>query len=134
MTQGERVKLIRRSEKINLTLEKFGEKIGIKKSAVSKIEKGENSLTDSNIKAICREFGVNEEWLRTGDGEMFKSLPEEDEVAAYVSELLEDANSPLCSVIVDIMKTFQELTPESQEALREFSGKLLKNIKKEKES
>lgn len=71
MTQGERVKEIRKSEKVNLTMEKFGERIGLKKSAVSLIESGKNALTDANIKSICREFGVDYMWLTTGDGEMF---------------------------------------------------------------
>ena len=71
MTQGERVKEIRKSEKVNLTMEKFGERIGLKKSAVSLIESGKNSLTDANTKSICREFGVDYMWLTTGEGEMF---------------------------------------------------------------
>ena len=69
MTQNERVREIRKS--LNLTMEKFGERIGIKKAAVSKIEKGENTLTDANIKSICREFSVDYLWLTTGEGEMF---------------------------------------------------------------
>lgn len=69
MTQNERVKEVRKA--LGLTLEKFGERLGIKKAAVSKIEKGENALTDANIKAICREFGVDYMWLTSGEGEMF---------------------------------------------------------------
>lgn len=69
MTQNERVKEVRNT--LGLTLEKFGDRLGIKKAAVSKIEKGENSLTDANIKAICREFSVDYMWLTTGEGEMF---------------------------------------------------------------
>lgn len=69
MTQNERVKEVRKT--LGLTLEKFGDRLGIKKAAVSKIEKGENSLTDANIKSICREFSVDYMWLTTGDGEMF---------------------------------------------------------------
>lgn len=69
MTQNERVKEVRKT--FGLTLEKFGDRLGIKKAAVSKIEKGENSLTDANIKAICREFSVDYMWLTTGEGEMF---------------------------------------------------------------
>lgn len=69
MTQNERVKEVRKT--LGLTLEKFGDRLGIKKAAVSKIEKGENSLTDANIKAICREFSVDYIWLTTGEGEMF---------------------------------------------------------------
>lgn len=73
MTQGERVKAVRKS--LGLTLEIFGAKIGLKKSGLSLIENGRNELTDSNAKAICREFGVNEDWLRTGVGDMF--IPED---------------------------------------------------------
>lgn len=69
MTRNERVKEVRKT--LGLTLEKFGDRLGIKKAAVSKIEKGENSLTDANIKAICREFSVDYMWLTTGEGEMF---------------------------------------------------------------
>ena len=69
MTQNERVKEVRKT--LGLTLEKFGDRLGIKKAAFSKIEKGENSLTDANIKAICREFSVDYMWLTTGEGEMF---------------------------------------------------------------
>ncbi len=69
MTQNERIKEVRKS--LGLTLEKFGERIGLKKSAVSLIENGKNSVTDANVKAICREFNVDYIWLTTGDGEMF---------------------------------------------------------------
>lgn len=69
MTQGERVKEVRKT--LGLTLNKFGEKLGVQKSAISKIEKGENNLTEANIKAICREFNVDYRWLTTGEGKMF---------------------------------------------------------------
>ncbi len=69
MTQGERVREIRKS--LGLTLEKFGEKLGVKKNAISQIETGRNSLTDQMTKSICREFGVDYIFLTTGEGEMF---------------------------------------------------------------
>lgn len=69
MTQGERVREVRKT--LDLTLEKFGEKLGIQKSAISKIERGDTNLTDTNIKLICREFNVDYIWLTTGEGEMF---------------------------------------------------------------
>ncbi len=74
MTQGERIRLIRKE--LNLTLEKFGEKLGVQRSAVSKIERGERGLTEQMVKAICREFNVNYDYLVDGDGEMFDDLPE----------------------------------------------------------
>ena len=69
MTQGERVREVRKA--LGLTLEKFGDKIGMKKNSVSQIENGKNNVTDANIKAICREFNVDYIWLTTGEGEMF---------------------------------------------------------------
>lgn len=69
MTQGERIREVRKS--FGLTLEKFGDRIGLKKNSVSQIENGKNELTDGNALAICREYNVNEHWLRTGVGEMF---------------------------------------------------------------
>ena len=59
MTQGERIKEIRKY--LQLTLEKFGEKLGVGKTAISKIENNERGVTEQMIKAVCREFDVNEE-------------------------------------------------------------------------
>ena len=73
MTEGERIKEIRKQ--CNLTLEAFGDKVGVGKQAISKLEKGENKLTSQMIKSICREFNVNYDWLVYGDGEMFSNLP-----------------------------------------------------------
>lgn len=73
MTQGERVREIRKT--LNLTLEKFGEKVGAKKNTMSAIETGRNSLTEQMAKSICREFNVNYDYLMTGEGDMFSNLP-----------------------------------------------------------
>ena len=74
MTQGERVRAIRSS--LDFSLEKFGKQLGVGRSAISKIEKGENSLTDQMARLICREYNVNYDYLMAGDGEMFDNLPE----------------------------------------------------------
>lgn len=69
MTENERIKQVRKS--INLTLEEFGAHIGITRAAMSKVENGRRNVTEQVRRAVCREFGVNEEWLLTGEGEMF---------------------------------------------------------------
>ena len=69
MTQGERIKEVRNS--LGLTLEKFGDRLGVTKVAISNIEKGNRNLTEQMTKSICREFGVDYMWLTTGEGEMF---------------------------------------------------------------
>jgi transcriptional regulator with XRE-family HTH domain len=69
MTQNERVKEVRKS--LGLTLEKFGERIGVTRGSMSNIENGNRNLTEQMTKSICREFGVDYIWLTTGEGEMF---------------------------------------------------------------
>jgi transcriptional regulator with XRE-family HTH domain len=71
MTENERIKMIRKSKEVNLTLEKFGARLGVTKTAISLLENAKTSVTDQMRRSICREFGVNEKWLRTGEGEMF---------------------------------------------------------------
>lgn len=81
MTIGERIKELRKS--LNLTLEEFGKKLGVGKTAISKLEKSERNLTDQMALSICREFNVREEWLRDGTGDMFEpaALDELDALA-----------------------------------------------------
>lgn len=88
MNEGTRVKEIRDS--LNLTMEKFGSALGVGKTAISKIEKGERSLTEQMAKAICREYSVNEEWLRNGTGEMFAARPIGDDLKAKIDYFLPD--------------------------------------------
>ncbi len=64
-----RIKSLR--EELHLTQKEFGEKIGITNTAVSKLEKKERLASDRVIRDICREFNINEEWLRTGQGEKY---------------------------------------------------------------
>lgn len=126
-----RIKQLRKE--LGLTQEKFGEKLGLKKNSISQIENGVNSLTEQLSLSICREFHVNQEWLRTGEGEMFIPVPEEDEIAAYVEDLLsDDGENELYNLIKSIMRTYNELSPKSQEVLRDASKKLVENLKKEK--
>jgi transcriptional regulator with XRE-family HTH domain len=127
-----RLKELRKIQK--LSQEEFGKRLGVGKAAVSKMELGTYNVTDPMIKLICREFTVNENWLRTGSGEMIKSIPEEDEVAAYVSELLEDnGENPLFTLIKEIMHTYNQLDNKSKTVLNDYIIKLLHNLNSKKE-
>ena len=112
MTQNERVNEVRKT--LGLTLEKFGDRLGIKKAAVSKIEKGENSLTDANIKAICREFSVDYMWLTTGEGEMFVETDDDfferiDRIMAGENETRKNMIKMLLYASDDDIKAFDRL-------------------------
>lgn len=118
-----------RKEILNLTLEKFGERLGVKKAAVSKWESGDN-VSPQMIKAICREFNVNEEWLRYGTGDMFV-IPE-DEDAVLVSELLDNPDNKFYRSVLNLVATYKQMSPASQKVLEEFAEKYLENEKNQK--
>lgn len=125
MTQGERVKEIRKS--LGLTTEKFGEKLGIQRSAVSKIENGRCSLTDANIKAIHREFNVDYIWLTTGEGEMFvdsddefrkkidRIMASEDDTRKILFKSLVDASDDDIAAIKQFIKNTAALFDDKKE-------------------
>jgi len=132
MTQGERVKKVRKAK--NMTLEEFGKRLNVTKVTMSNIERGHRGLTERMLKDICREFSVNEEWLRTGDGEMPQRLSEDEEIADLVSDVLEDGkNNAFYGIILEIIRTYNELSPGSQEVIRQFSEKLVENLSNKKE-
>lgn len=86
MNQCERIKKLR--ETLGLTLESFGEKVGVTRGAISNLEKGNRNLTEQMTKSICREFGVDYIWLTTGEGEMF---PDADiELMAAIDRIMAD--------------------------------------------
>lgn len=112
--------------------------IGLSRSGVTAIESGQRNVTEKHIKLLCSApidgKYINEEYLRTGEGKMFREIPEEDEVADIVSDLLEDGrNNPFYEIILEIILTYRELSPKSQEVLRDTSAKLLANLRKKKE-
>lgn len=83
-TIGQRINVVRK--KLNLTLEKFGEKIGISKVSVRAIEKGINNPSEQTIKLICSVYNVDYAWLTQGVGEdIFISIPE-----AKIDQIMED--------------------------------------------
>ena len=132
MTQGERVNEVRK--RAQLTMDQFGERLGVTKTAISYVVNGKRSLTEQMLKSICREFDVNENWLRTGEGDMPRKLSEEEEIATVVSDVLEEGKeNPFYGIILEIIRTYNELSPASQAVLREASQKLVENLSKKKE-
>lgn len=125
---NERIKELRK--KLKLTQQEFADAVKVKRNTVATYEMGRSVPSDAAIALICKTFNVNEEWLRVGVGDMFLELPEEDEEAAYVSELLEDVDNDLFILIKEVMHTYHDLSPKSKEVIRDFSSKLRENIKK----
>ena len=99
MTQGERIRDVRNS--LGLTLEKFGEKLGVTKTAISRLEKGERSLTEQMTKSICREFSVDYMWLTTGEGEMF--VESDDDFFERIDRIMAGENESRKNVIKTLL-------------------------------
>lgn len=73
---NERIRKLRRT--LDLTQQEFAEKLGIKRNTIANYESGRNEPIDAVVSLICREFNVDEEWLRTGNGEMFNKMDAAD--------------------------------------------------------
>lgn len=129
MTENTRVRELRKA--LDLTLEKFGERLGVKKNAISAIENGRNSLTDQMKKAICREFGVDYIWLTTGEGEMFPDADIElmsaiDRIMAdetdirrnffkFLSSLSKEEVETMYKIMQDAFRFVEEMTDKKDE-------------------
>ena len=128
MTVNDRVKEIRKTEV--LTMENFGEKLGVGRTAISNIENGKRNVTDQMIKSICREFGYREEWLRDGIEPKQPPKLEEDELAEYIEDLLSTDNSTY-TLVKSILKTYNKLDSKSKQVINNTIDQLIAEIKKE---
>lgn len=84
----ERMKKLRKT--LDLTQQEFADRIGIKRNSYANYETGRNTPIDAIIVSICREFNVNEEWLRNGTGEMFLQSNRNADIARLTKELLSE--------------------------------------------
>lgn len=82
----DRIKQVRKSQKLTQTA--FGGIIGVKGNTITNYETGLRNPTDAVIKSICREFGVSEEWLRTGKGSMFVPGIKDKQISAMLADVM----------------------------------------------
>ena len=71
-----------------MTQQAFADKLGVKRNTVGQWECGVNPLTDQTVVSICLEFNVNENWLRTGEGDMFTEMSRDEQIEKFVGDLL----------------------------------------------
>lgn len=97
---NERIKKLRKS--LGLTQQEFSDRIKVKRNTVATYEMGRSMPSDAAISLICREFNVNETWLRTGEGDMFKPVNRDQEIADFMADILKgepDFRTKLISVM-----------------------------------
>lgn len=112
-----RVKIIRDS--IKMTMEEFGSRLGVTRSAISNIEKGNRGVTEQMSRAICREFGVSEIWLRTGQGKIFITETD-DEKYKKAAKAIACGNSDLDRIIRQTLVYYYEMDSNSKVALLNY--------------
>lgn len=115
---NERIKELRKT--LGLSQEAFAERLGLKGSAVSLVECGRRNVTTQNINAICREFGVNEEWLRTGSGDMFEEMSRAEKAAQIVGAALGSGDEFILNTFIAL----GQLSPAEWELVKKFVDKI----------
>ena len=95
---NERIKQLRKHLGLNQT--EFGARIGVKQTSIAGYETGARVPIDAVITSICREFGVSERWLRTGEGDPFPKMTRAQEISAYADAMMADAPDSARSIII----------------------------------
>ena len=118
---NERIKYLRK-EILHLSMEEFGDRIHISKAAISRAEAGLNGISNQTIDLICREYGVREEWLRTGSGDIFVKKTIEDELTDLAEKVMADTPDSFRRRFVTMLA---KLTDDQWKLLSEMESMLL---------
>lgn len=104
---GKRLRQLRRT--LDLTQQEFADKLGIKRNTVASYEtKDDREPVGAVISLICREFNVNEEWLRTGNGEMFVEIDKDEELMRWAGTVLSDSDESFRKRFVNMLRRLDE--------------------------
>ncbi|ERI79436.1 DNA-binding helix-turn-helix protein [[Clostridium] symbiosum ATCC 14940] len=114
----ERIKLIRK--KLELTQQEFADKLGIARNNIAGYETCKRSPSDAVISLICTKFNINEEWLRTGEGEMFVQRTRNQTITDFLGDLIIDDNTFKKRLI----EALAELDERDWESLEKLATKL----------
>lgn len=105
---------------LGLSMDAFGSRIGVTRSAISKFENGSTKCSEQTILSICREFSVNEEWLRTGSGNMFMEMSRAELAAKIVGSALDTDDEFVHNTFIAL----GQLSPAEWEVIKNFVDKI----------
>lgn len=108
--------------KLNLTMSEFGAKIGVKRNTISQLESGKNNITNQMILLISYAYNINEEWFRTGKGNMFIQESEN-----YLMELKKQY--ALDDYDINIIESFLNMNPNQRESIKQYIKNVQANLK-----
>ena len=94
---------------LGLTQAEFGEKIAMRQTGVAWLESGDRKITDRVITTICAVFGVDEIWLRTGEGEMFQTPTRDEQITDFVGKTLSgDGDNDFVKQLLSILAALDD--------------------------
>lgn len=122
-----RIKQVR--EELNLSQTEFAVPLNLKRNSITQIETGRRNPSDRTLIDICREFNVNEDWLRHGRGEMFLELDREDEITKWLGTLVKpDAENEFIKKFIHMLS---KLDVDDWEVLEKMAALMLKEDQEE---
>lgn len=114
---NERIKKLRRA--LDLTQQEFAKRIGTTANVLTNYETARRNPSSSVINNICKEFNVNETWLRTGDGNMFIEMSRDEEIAAFVGKALSEESETFKRRFISMLSRLSESDWEVLERMTE---------------
>lgn len=104
----------------------FARRLNLSQAFISELCSGAKSPSDRTISDICREFNINETWLRTGDGEMFTETAQEDQILAFMGDVMHGAPD----FRRRLMSVLSRMTPDEWTLLEKKAWELVEEMKK----
>lgn len=123
---NERIKEVRKS--LGLTQDEFGRRLGVTRGAITNIEYNKVEPKPLLVDLLCREFNINETWLRTGEGEMFVTHTRDEAIAAFVGRVLSAENDSFQKRLISVLAGLKE---DEWELLEKVALHLAEGIKKD---
>lgn len=122
---GLNVRIKQLIEVLDISKTAFGEKINVSQAFISQLCNGTKQPSDRTIADMCREFNVNEEWLNTGEGDMFKPVTRSEKIATFAGDLMKDETDSFRRQLVEVLTDLDE---KEWEVLAGIAEKLVKAV------
>lgn len=123
----DRIKMVRKA--VGLTQQAFADKLGIRQNTVALYEMGRSGVSDGMITSICREFNVNETWLRTGEGEMFRKRTDNEILTEFAADMVFEADDSFKKAIIT---TFAKMDDETWDLFEKWARRFLEQFNETK--
>ena len=129
----ERIKQLRTM--LGLTQQKLADRLGLKRQTIAAYEVGNIEPSDSTLLLICKEFGVNEKWLRYNEGDIYKSHPPTGEINNAISNVLEDTNcdNSVYTLVKEFLLKYDKLDAKSKDVINKLADDVVNGYTEKRE-